>query len=290
MKLPKLTLRQQAILRLLYKYRFLNRVQIQTLMGHKDYKRINAWLADLRDNHYVEWIYSTDFLEKSKPGIYYLGLNGIRWLKEHQDHPIEEFRKRYRESSRSQGFIDQCVLVADYCIAMDKKITDSNNASKNKVHYSYVTQADYADPDDGYHFLSESELIRPRLCYERTIETKDDVGATTYLLEVIEPTMPRYRVRKRLKNYIEYLEDGEWQSSTDEDEPNPIAMFICPTPTDMIYCKRATKRLLEEKWGEDIRLWFTTVNKLKALSMTSKIWEEVKAPEDDDQDEDDDED
>src|ERR1017187_1843369 len=93
MNLPKLTPRQLTILKLLYRYRFLNRIQIQTLMGHKDYKRINVWLADLRDNHYVEWIYSTDFLEKSKPGIYYLGLNGIRWLKEHQDHPIEEFRK-----------------------------------------------------------------------------------------------------------------------------------------------------------------------------------------------------
>ena len=34
-------------------------------MGHKDYERINVWLSDLRDNHYVEWIYSTDFLEKS---------------------------------------------------------------------------------------------------------------------------------------------------------------------------------------------------------------------------------
>lgn len=286
MKLPKLTPRQQTILRLLYKYRFLNRIQIQTLMGHKDYRRINAWLADLRDNHYIEWIYSTDFLEKSKPGIYYLGLNGIRWLKEHQDHPIEEFRKRYRESSRSQGFIDQCVLVADCCIAMDKK-SASSNGTKKIINYTYVTQADYVDPDNGYHFLSESELIRPQLCYEKTIATKDDVEATTYLLEVIEATMPRYRVRKRLKNYIKYLEDGEWQSDTDEDEPNPIVMFVCPSLTDMIYCKRATKRLLEDKWDEDIRLWFTTIEKIKVQGMTGMIWEEVRAPKDDDQEEDD---
>jgi hypothetical protein len=169
-------------------------------MSHKDYKRINAWLSDLRANHYVEWIYSTGFLEKSKPGVYYLGLNGIRWLKEHQDHPIEEYRKRYRESSRSKGFIDQCILVADCCIAMDKKsASNTNNSGKSKVNYSYTTQADYADSDDGYHFLNESELIRPQLCYEKTTETKDDVIATTYLLEVIEATMPRYRVRKRLK-------------------------------------------------------------------------------------------
>ena len=141
MKLPKLTPRQQTILILLYRYRFLNRIQIQTLMGHKDYKRINVWLADLRENHYVEWIYSTDFTEKTKPGIYYLGLNGVRWLKENQAHPTQELRKRYRESSRSRGFVDQCVLVADCCIAMNKKAASESN----RVHYLYATQADYAN-------------------------------------------------------------------------------------------------------------------------------------------------
>jgi hypothetical protein len=255
-------------------------------MGHKDYRRINAWLSDLRDNRYVEWIYSTDFLEKSKPGIYYLGLSGIRWLKEHQDHPIEEYRKRYRESSRSPGFVEQCVLVANCCVAMNAKNADGSG--KSDAHYLYATQADYTDPESDYHFLSESDLIRPQLVLEKTVETKDDVTGATRFIEIIEATMPRYRVRKRLKNYIEYLEDGYWQDVTNEGEPNPIAMFVCPTLTDLIYCKRATKRLLEEKWGEDIRMWFTTVEKLKALSMTGKIWEEVTAPEDDDQDEEDD--
>jgi hypothetical protein len=259
-------------------------------MGHKDYKRINAWLSDLRDNHYVEWIYSTDFLEKSKPGIYYLGLNGIRWLKEHQDHPIEEFRKRYREASRSKGFVDQSMLVADCCIAMNRSNRD--NAATSRIHYLYATQADYLDPESDYHFLSESDLVRPQLVLEKTTETKDDVTGTTRFIEIIEATMPRYRVRKQLKNYIEYLEDGYWQDETNEYEPNPIVMFVCPTLTDLIYCKRATKRLLEEKWGEDIAMWFTTAEKLKAHGMTGKIWEEVSAPEDgDDQgEEEDDED
>jgi hypothetical protein len=257
-------------------------------MRHKDYRRINAWLADLRENHYVEWIYSTDFLEKSKPGIYYLGLNGIRWLKEHQDHPIEEFRKRYRESTRSQGFVDQCVLVAECCIAMN--ISNADNAAPGRVHYLYATLADYLDPESDYHFLSESDLIRPQLVFEKTVDTKDDVTGTTRFIEIIEATMPRHRVRKRLKNYIEYLEDGYWQDETSEDEPNPVIMFVCPTLTDLIYSKRATKRLLEEKWGEDIVMWFTTAEKLKVHGMTGKIWEEVSAPEDENEEEDDDED
>ena len=40
MKLPKITTKQEEILALLYRYRFLNRIQIQTLMHHKDHKTI----------------------------------------------------------------------------------------------------------------------------------------------------------------------------------------------------------------------------------------------------------
>jgi len=71
MKLPNITTKQEEILKLLYRYRFLNRIQIQALLNHKDKRRIIAWLSDLRSKGYVEWIYSTDFTEKSKPAIYY---------------------------------------------------------------------------------------------------------------------------------------------------------------------------------------------------------------------------
>ena len=148
----------------------------------------------------------------------------------------------------------------------------------------------YLDLESDYHFLSESDLIRPHLVLEETVEAMDDVTGTTRFIEIIEATMPRHRVHKRLKNYIEYLEDGHWQDETGMVEQNPIIMLICPTLADMIYCKRATKRLLEEKWDEDITMWFTTAEKLKVHSMTGKIWEEVSAPEDDDTDKQEDED
>ena len=81
MNLPKITTKQSDILKLLYTYRYLDRKQIQLAMNHTDKRRILAWLKDLREKHYVEWIYSTDFAEKTKPAIYYLGLNGVRYLK-----------------------------------------------------------------------------------------------------------------------------------------------------------------------------------------------------------------
>src|SRR5271165_6813685 len=101
MNLPNITTKQQDILKLIYRYRYLNRIQVQTLMGHKDKSLVSIWLKDLREKQYVEWIYSTDFTEKTKPAIYYLGVQGIRFLKGTGDYPTEELRKRYREPGRS---------------------------------------------------------------------------------------------------------------------------------------------------------------------------------------------
>jgi hypothetical protein len=154
-KLPKLTKKQQEILKLLYRFRFLNRIQIQAFLGHKDPKTINLWLRDLRAKGYVEWIYSTHFAEKTKPAVYYLGLNGVRHLRtltrtnKNEEgativsaYPPEELRKRYKESTRSQTYIDRCILIAECCVALEQADAEDETKGK-KVHHYYQTEADY---------------------------------------------------------------------------------------------------------------------------------------------------
>lgn len=277
MNLPKTTKKQQAILRLLYKYRFLNRIQIQTLMSHKDRKTINLWLRDLKEKQYIEWIYSTHFAEKTKPAIYYLGLNGIRYLKtlDNDNYSVEELRKRYREPSRSQTYIDRCLLLADCCISLDKQRTDTST-------YYYETEADYLG-DSYYHFLADSELIRPHLCFSKNeydYGVNEDVTIDSCLLEIFDATLPRYRMKKRLGNYVKYFdeEDSEWGNETDNDKL-PIILLVCPRTTDLIYAKRRTRGLLAEEWEHDdedrphIRL--TTIEKLKELGIFGDIWEKA---------------
>ncbi|MES2970849.1 MAG: replication-relaxation family protein [Patescibacteria group bacterium] len=272
MKLPSITIKQQTILKLLYTHRFLNRIQIQTLMNHSDYKRINVWLKDLREKQYVAWIYSTDFAEKTKPAIYYININGVRFLKTGDKHPIHEVRKRYREPSRSQTFIDRCMLIADCCITLEKGRTDT-------ARYYYETEANYLQ-DNYFHFLADSELVHPHLCFskeELDSSTGEETTTNSYLLEVFDPTLPRYRIKKRLKDYVEYLEDGDWESET--NVALPIILFVCPRTTDLIYAKRRTRSLLADIWEHDDddrpHVRFATVDKLRALGVRGEIWEEA---------------
>jgi len=283
--LPKITNRQKEILDLLYNHRFLNRIQIQALLGHKDYKNVNLWLKDLREKQYVEWIYSTHFAEKTKPAVYYLGINAIRRYKQNDVHS-KHIAKYYRESSRSQAFIDRCIMLADACIAFKQanRAVEAEiyvrQAQEDDVWFAYETEAEYVE--EGYYDFLIDVGIHPHLIYTKAPYGEDDTILASYTVEVFDPTVPRYTVRKRLKDYVKFLDGEEWQDETEEENP-PIALFVCQTKADMIYCKRATKKLLEDTWEtEQIHMRFTYLDKIREHGFRGKIWEEVAPPEDDD--------
>jgi hypothetical protein len=102
-------------------------------------------------------------------------------------------------------------------------------------------------------------------------EDKQEGAITTnYLLEVFDSSLPRYRLRYRLKKYVEYLDDGEWEG----EEPEPIILIVCPNIVDLIYAKRATKKLIEDTYNEDIHMRFTTIEQVKLYGANADIWEE----------------
>jgi hypothetical protein len=298
-ELPKLTKKQQVILKLLYRFRFLNRIQIQAFLEHKDSKTINLWLRDLRAKGYVEWIYSTHFAEKTKPAIYYLGLNGVRHLRtltrtsENEAgetvllpaYPPEEIRKRYKKPTRSQTYIDRCILIAECCIALERANTKNEPGSK-KLHFYHQTEADYLLDRSYYHFILESELIQPSLvfCKDKLDDDgKEETTLESYILEVFDPTLPRYRMKKRLGDYVKYVdeEDIAWKEQTGT-EKLPVILFVCSRTTDFIYAKRRTRKLIADAWewkDEDearLRIGFTTVEKLRQFGVfAGEIWEEA---------------
>ncbi len=132
---------------------------------------------------------------------YYLGINGIRYLQTTGEYPSVELRKRYRDVDRSAGFRIQCILLVEVCIELSAE-------SSENVRYVVLTPTEYAHEDSEYHFLKDLE---PSLCFTK----HEGTTSTNYLLEVFDTTLPRYRVRKRLKDYLTFLTEGEWESERD---------------------------------------------------------------------------
>jgi hypothetical protein len=164
---------------------------------------------------------------------------------EQPTYPLEELRKRYRESTRSQTYIDRCVLLADCCISLRQQRTKTTG-------YFYQTEADYLSASSYYHFILDSELLRPSLmfCKDKYDEQgKEEATLESYLLEIFDPTLPRYRMKKRLGDYVKCLddEDYEWKEQTDT-EKLPILLFVCSRTSDLIYAKRRTRKLIADAW------------------------------------------
>ena len=67
-----ITKKQLEIITLLYRFRFLNRLQIQKLLNQKQKNRINYWLKDLYDKKIIGRNYSKKFGDNIKPAVYYL--------------------------------------------------------------------------------------------------------------------------------------------------------------------------------------------------------------------------
>ena len=258
MTLPPITNRQQDILQLIYLFRFLDRTQIQSFLGHKDKKRINAWLNDLRDKQYLGCIYTRTLGPNTIPAVYFIGLNGLRYLKTTDYADVAQLTKRYRDSIRKPGFVARNLAIATCAL-------DLQQASSETITYKYSMSTDYQDPASPHNFVAESGLEPALLIFERS-------GQKTkpYLLDIFDQSLPQYRIRTKLKTYLEFFRSGEWEIKT--HLPRPILMFVCPDTHHLILTKRYLIRLMREQ-GMHLSVEFTTVGTLKTHGLLGHTWE-----------------
>jgi len=256
MTLPTITQKQQSILTLLYRFRFLNRIQIQKLLRHKYHKRIIDWLNNLTEKEYIGKIYSTKYGEINKPAIYYISINGIRYLKA-LGYPAEQLNRLYKEKEKTESLVSKLILIADICL-------DLQNKNDNDIKYLSATNSDLADKNYKFNFLNE---ISPDLVF-----LKDSDGMKKYyLLEIFEPTLPQYSVRKKIKQYFDFYFSNTWEDNT--QETFPTLLLVCPTTPALISTKRFARKLLSEYDEIDLKIKFTENNKMQEVGVVGEIWE-----------------
>lgn len=233
MLLP-ITTKQKEILLLLYRFRFLSRTQIQTLLKHKDSRRINEWLKDLTNKNYTGRIYEKK-LGINDPAIYFISRNGIKFLKSLEECEGELIRKLYQETRRSKIFVNQCILIADI---------NMNLRKQNAQGFEFYTQSDF--PSKG----KIRELL-PSFAYVKEI----DKTLMQYPCEIFKTGMPRFAIRARIAKYLEFFKPDE--------QSNVYIIFICPNEIIQKFVKRFTERLIDEDDREDIKFEVITYEEAK---------------------------
>jgi len=234
MTLLNITNKQQEILKYLYHFRFLNRIQIQALLKHKDYKTINLWLKDLTEKGYLNRIYSNKYIENTKPAIYYLGQNGISFLRANTDCPRSQINKLQRDKDRLQTFIADCQLLADIYL-------DLRNKSNEKTKYTVTTRSGFVSENSTFNFLTETTV-------DLVIEKAEASAKKYYIVEILDDTLPEYSVKKRIKNYIDFYYSNSWEDNTGQGFPAFI--LICENMPMLMGVKKLVRFFIAN--NEDI--------------------------------------
>lgn len=237
-----ITPKQLEILVLLYRFRFLNRQQLQTLLNHQDTKRINTWLKDLTDKTIIGRHYSTKLKENTKPAIYYLRTKSKTFLLGQPTVNDKLLMKRvYREKTRSQRLIDHSVLLANFYLDLLKTVTTEK--------LSFFTKTDLST----HYYLPYN---RPDAYIARE-------GKTTkrYFLEIIDDGTPRFMIRKKIEQYIEYYDANTWQERTGHSFPS--ILFLCPNDLMKNFLHKHLFQVMEEEVQVEIDFYLSLADKIE---------------------------
>lgn len=224
MQLPTITNRQQDIILLLYRFRFLNRIQIQSLLKQKDFKNTNFWLKDLTNKKYIERIFERK-AGINDPAIYYISKYGIKFLLSFEEIENDNLRKLYQERRKSKQFIDQCSLVANIYLKLKEQ---------DLSEFKFYTQQDF--PARG--------VIRDLLPSFAYVYSKDK-KTLQYTCEIIKNGTPRFAIRGRIQKYIDFF----------KDQPDMNILFICQNLKLSEYIDKYVLRLTGE---DDLGINFST--------------------------------
>lgn len=306
---PEITKKQEEIITLIYRFRFINRKQLQRFLNHKDARRINTWLKDLVEKKYLGRIYSHKLLENTQPAIYYLNNNGIIWIRYEKGMeygaPIEQLdikylKKFYEDKHASETFINHCISIFEFYLQLKeyeknankdfvekrKKLKDYDEELDKKIDYSVETKTEMWIQQQLHHSSNEDfkELKQyiPDLYFEK-LKYPGGGGkmeSSTFFLELFDPKMPRYAIKYRIKQYIRFKEEGNWKHLyTGMDGKFPIIILIFPNQQKLNFLSGYIREQVERSY-ESQGLTFLLTTYQKAMTKTilagPKLWKEIK--------------
>jgi hypothetical protein len=256
---PKLTItkKQKEIINYLYKFRFLNTHQIQKLLNHKNSNGILVWIKDLINKKYINRKYERNSFENNtKPAIYYLGTKARLFLKNEKNLNFGQLEYIYSENRRHTKFIDHCLFISDVYLYLLSQKEDSEDLK-------FFTKGELI----GYEYF-------PQPLPDAFIAVKGQNVTKRYFLDSFDEYIPPFALRQRVKKYLEYAENSNWNENTDS-APLPTVLIICPTESLKTHISIYAKSLLEKTYEDKVSLFLTT--KARINNIDKDLWQKVES-------------
>lgn len=252
MQSPSITAKQTEILLLLYKFRFLNRQQIQTILNHKHFNRISVWLADLVEKKMASRTYSRKFGENTRPAVYFLNIKSREILKKSPNVLSSQLNKLYEENKRSQYFREKSMFLADIYISLR------------------------AQTDGQLYFFTKSNLEEHQYLYkplpDAYVATVENGVTKRYFLETVSEQLPRFVIRKHIEYLFKYYTSGKWEQNT--KHPFPTILMVCPTYPTRAFISKFIKSQQDSE-TKNLAIYLSTIDQIKSRGLKPDIWQKV---------------
>lgn len=202
----RLNNKQLAILHELYCYRIATSILLVNSLHASNIDDINKRLHRLMENGYIGRKHEKSYRLIHRPASYYLLLDGVNAIAAHSNEkyskPVLASIKRMKDPS--QRFIRTSLSLYDIRNVLNTALGEMINifsASETAI-YDYFPKK------------------RPDLY----IQHQDGAALKQYFLIYIESNKPMYANTRRVKDYIEYAEEGEWEITK---SPLPALLLVC---------------------------------------------------------------
>jgi DNA-binding PadR family transcriptional regulator len=248
--------KQVSLLELVFKFRFVSVELLAEVLG-KDRSSIYENLYVLVKQEYVTKRYDKTYRLRQRPASYCLATKGIRYLRENTDTSQKGLRNMYKNKRMDEEHIDKCLLIMKVALTLNKQ---ANNVFDIATKYELTDQEFFLRP------LPDLYLGRKK---------PKDGHKFDYTLDIFEPNLPTWVLRKRLRGYQEHCYEAELD---DGEYPNVL----------LVASNDSTERRLHKQFKysmQDFEFYVTTLERLLAPENIHKpIWKDDMWDEDDEDD------
>jgi predicted transcriptional regulator len=218
----KLTVQQQRVLKLLFKFRFVSSQLLGQVMG---IHRVSVYevLEKLVGKGLVTKVYKNEYRIHGKPAYYYLNKSGVTTVRKLMDVKEPAVHALYKNEEATDEFIEHCLKLTGLYTAIMPSLPDNSD------------------------LFTRTEINRfkqfPKNRPDLYIRTPDGHEAIVVIVDDKQP----YIVRKRLDEIITHSEEEGW----DNDNYPRVCFVLRDNATKYSFLYQTFKKLESMGMDED---------------------------------------
>lgn len=236
---------QLLILHHIYRFRFVATSHLAQYPVPTTKTKINRRLKLLLDQRYIGRNYEPSYHLSGRHATYYLEVKGLKTLKSLPDSPYSAsvLRNMAKDKTASDRFINHWLEIFEINCLLKARYRDNIRVftKSQLVPYNYF----------------------PRPAPDAYIRFTVDGTERQYILELIDGTQPIFAQLARIKKYLDYSEEGDWEDAT--GTKLPLVILVCESVAQQRRLLKLADNELDDL-DDDITIIITT-----KLNITSVI-------------------